>query len=250
MGNRPVRVAHALVGHRLPFSFVPRPGPHLSKTANRRGFSLMVCPRMLAPTDTKCRDSLCGSWVWAVAERAGAARKQADKTACEGWTKRACSPSGADAPSPTLGNALNAGYLYLEARCLGCDTHQTGALSGGGALKSNTLLRRFQAIDLVQRLAGFETCKCSFGGRRTHNADGILQGEKYMAKVKDSDLFIGPGRSLIVVDDQLLTLLEQFVAMGLAASWEVRINEPIEYEYTATKLMQRLAKTIHVQTNR
>jgi hypothetical protein len=66
-----------------------------------------------------------------------------------------------------------------------------------------------------------------------------------MAKVKDSDLFIGP-----VVDDQLLTLLEQFVAMGLAASWEVRINEPIEYEYTATKLMQRLAKTIHVQTNR
>src|SRR6516164_7637218 len=27
--------------------------------------------------------------------------------------------------SPTLGDALNAGYLYLEVRCLGCDTHQT-----------------------------------------------------------------------------------------------------------------------------
>ena len=27
-------------------------------------------------------------------------------------------------PSPTLGDALNAGYLYLEVRCLGCDTHQ------------------------------------------------------------------------------------------------------------------------------
>jgi hypothetical protein len=26
---------------------------------------------------------------------------------------------------PTLGDALNAGYLYLEVRCLGCDTHQT-----------------------------------------------------------------------------------------------------------------------------
>ena len=25
-------------------------------------------------------------------------------------------------------DALNAGYLYLEARCLGCDTHQTVAL--------------------------------------------------------------------------------------------------------------------------
>lgn len=28
-------------------------------------------------------------------------------------------------PSPALGDALNAGYLYLEVRCLGCDTHQT-----------------------------------------------------------------------------------------------------------------------------
>jgi hypothetical protein len=31
-------------------------------------------------------------------------------------------------PSPTLGDALNAGYLYLEVRCLGCDMHQTVAL--------------------------------------------------------------------------------------------------------------------------
>jgi hypothetical protein len=31
-------------------------------------------------------------------------------------------------PSPALGDALNAGFLYLEVRCLGCDTHQTVAL--------------------------------------------------------------------------------------------------------------------------
>jgi hypothetical protein len=31
-------------------------------------------------------------------------------------------------PAKTLGDALNAGYLYLEVRCLGCDTHQTVAL--------------------------------------------------------------------------------------------------------------------------
>jgi hypothetical protein len=31
-------------------------------------------------------------------------------------------------PSPTLGDALNADYLYLEVRCLGCDAHQTVAL--------------------------------------------------------------------------------------------------------------------------
>ena len=31
-------------------------------------------------------------------------------------------------PSPTLGDALNAGHRYLEVRCLGCDTHQAVAL--------------------------------------------------------------------------------------------------------------------------
>jgi hypothetical protein len=28
-----------------------------------------------------------------------------------------------------LGDALNAGYLYLEVKCLGCGTHQTVALN-------------------------------------------------------------------------------------------------------------------------
>ena len=32
-------------------------------------------------------------------------------------------------PSLVLGDALNAGYLCLEVRCLGCDTHQTVALN-------------------------------------------------------------------------------------------------------------------------
>ena len=31
-------------------------------------------------------------------------------------------------PSPALGDALNAGYRYLEVKCLGCNTHQTVAL--------------------------------------------------------------------------------------------------------------------------
>ena len=56
---------------RLPSSFVPRLRPRLFKTANRSGFCLIICPRMLAPMDTKSRDSLYGSWVRAAAERAG-----------------------------------------------------------------------------------------------------------------------------------------------------------------------------------
>jgi hypothetical protein len=27
-------------------------------------------------------------------------------------------------PSPAMGDALNAGYLYLEVKCLGCNAHQ------------------------------------------------------------------------------------------------------------------------------
>ena len=36
--------------------------------------------------------------------------------------------AGAAQPSPTIGDALNAGYSFLEVRCLGCNTHQTVAL--------------------------------------------------------------------------------------------------------------------------
>jgi hypothetical protein len=69
-----------------------------------------------------------------------------------------------------------------------------------------------------------------------------------MNKVRDTkSLTISSGRSLVVVDDLLLALLQQLAAMGLATSWEVRVNEPIEYEYTATKLMQRLAKKVLVR---
>ena len=35
---------------------------------------------------------------------------------------------GSAQPSPALGDALNAGYRYLEVKCLGCNTHQTAAL--------------------------------------------------------------------------------------------------------------------------
>lgn len=35
---------------------------------------------------------------------------------------------GSAQPSPTLADALNAGYGYSEVKCLGCQTHQTVAL--------------------------------------------------------------------------------------------------------------------------
>lgn len=77
---------------------------------------------------TKSRERIYGAAVRAAAERAAAARKEADRLACEAWNKRMLGFQGPAQPSPTLGDALNAGYRYLEVKCLGCETHQTVAL--------------------------------------------------------------------------------------------------------------------------
>jgi hypothetical protein len=77
---------------------------------------------------TKSRESIYGASIRAAAERAAEARKEADRLACEAWNKRMLGFQGPAQPSPTVGDALNAGYGYLEVRCLGCDTHQTVAL--------------------------------------------------------------------------------------------------------------------------
>src|SRR5215475_14607145 len=77
---------------------------------------------------TKSRDRLYGTSVRMAAERAAEARPEADKLACDAWTKRMLAFKGPAQPSPMLGDARNAGYLCLEVRCLGCDTHQTVAL--------------------------------------------------------------------------------------------------------------------------
>ena len=76
---------------------------------------------------TKSRESIYGSSVRAAAERAKEARKQADRLAVDA-NKRMLGFHGPAQPSPALGDALNAGYRYLEVKCLGCNTHQTVAL--------------------------------------------------------------------------------------------------------------------------
>jgi ribosomal protein S27E len=77
---------------------------------------------------SKSRESIYGASIRASAERAKEARKEADRLACQAWNQRMLGYKGPAQPSPTLGDALNAGYGYLEVRCLGCDTHQAVAL--------------------------------------------------------------------------------------------------------------------------
>src|SRR5438093_8199331 len=75
----------------------------------------------------KSRESIYGASVHAAAEQAAEARKEADRLACEAWNKRMLGIQDPAQPSPALGDAPNAGFGYLEVRCLGCNTHQTVA---------------------------------------------------------------------------------------------------------------------------
>ena len=52
-------------------------------------------------------------------------------------------------PSPALGDALNAGYIYLEVRCQGCDAHQTVALD---------IIRRPTPIHEIERYMRCKDC--------------------------------------------------------------------------------------------
>jgi hypothetical protein len=60
-------------------------------------------------------------------------------------------------PSPTLGDALNAGFLYLEVRCLGCDTHQTVSLDIVRRPKTTPIheLERYMRCKDCSRVRGY-----------------------------------------------------------------------------------------------
>jgi hypothetical protein len=64
-------------------------------------------------------------------------------------------------PSPALGDALNAGYRYLEVRCLGCDTNQTVALDVVRRPKTTPIheLERYTRCKDCSRVRGHPTFK-------------------------------------------------------------------------------------------
>src|SRR6266481_990586 len=100
----------------------------LGQAAICSGLPILAHHAHPANMGTKSRDYIYGSTIRATAERAKEARKEADRLACQAWNYRMLGYKGPAQPSPTLGDALNAGYLYLEVKCLGCNTHQTVAL--------------------------------------------------------------------------------------------------------------------------
>jgi hypothetical protein len=98
------------------------------------------------------REILVSTVAHAAAEQAAEARKTVDRLACEAWNKRMLGFQGPAQPSPALGDALNARYLCLEVKCLGCNTHQTVPLN---------IVRRPKATP-IHELERYMRCKdCS-----------------------------------------------------------------------------------------
>jgi hypothetical protein len=104
---------------------------------------------------TKSREYLYGTSVRISAERARDARIEADKLACIAWTDRMLGFGGPAQPSPMLGDAINAGFRYIEVRCTACDLHSTVDL---------TIVRRPKETTPIHELERWMACRdCSRG---------------------------------------------------------------------------------------
>jgi phage FluMu protein Com len=83
--------------------------------------------------------------------------RQADKLLAESWNERMWADGGPIDPSPTIDQAVNGGYSWLEIECSRCKTRRDVDLA---ALRHppNTFIH-----DLASRL---RCSKCAKGGRR------------------------------------------------------------------------------------
>jgi hypothetical protein len=107
---------------------------------------------------TKSRESMYDQDIKMAAERAAEARKNADQLSCVAWNKRMLGYKGSAQPSPTLGDALNAGFAYFEVRCLGCEYPQHG-FAGDHPARQSHACARVGTISPLQRLfAGPRAC--------------------------------------------------------------------------------------------
>src|ERR1041384_8487615 len=51
--------------------------------------------------------------------------RKADNLACQSWNEKMWSAGGPVDPSPTIGEALNGGYPWLEVQCSRCKTKRS-----------------------------------------------------------------------------------------------------------------------------
>jgi hypothetical protein len=116
--------------------------------------------------DHEVAKSIYGAAIPASAERAKEARKEADRLACQAWNQRMLGYKGPAQPSPTLGDALNAGYRYLEVCCLGCERTRPSrsTLSAGRGPYRSTSCNATCAGRTVPRFADALVLAAAFAG--------------------------------------------------------------------------------------
>jgi hypothetical protein len=125
----------------------------LSRPTSPSGLPISAVLAYPSGMGTKSREVIYASSVRASAERASDARKRADRLACEAWNDRMLGFQGPAQPSPMMADALNAGYRYLEVKCLGCQNHSTVDL---------TIIRRPKPATPIHELERALRCKdCS-----------------------------------------------------------------------------------------
>ena len=131
---------------------------------------------------TKSRESIYGTTIRMSAERAKDARKEADRLACEAWNYRMLGHKGPAHPSPALSDALNAGDLYLEVRCLDSCHNQDGCARHRSA----------------------KTMPISYGTRRELIACAIRAADR-LASIACEDLPVsGFGRPIVMIIESVV----------------------------------------------
>ncbi|MGY3032742.1 hypothetical protein ACVIIV_001912 [Bradyrhizobium sp. USDA 4354] len=83
--------------------------------------------------------------------------RQADKLLCESWNEKMWADGGPVDPSPTMDQAVNGGYSWLEIECSSCKTKRDVDLA---ALRHPPTM---SVHDLASRL---RCSKCAKAGRR------------------------------------------------------------------------------------
>jgi phage FluMu protein Com len=83
--------------------------------------------------------------------------RQADQLLCESWNERMWANGGPVDPSPTIDQAINGGYVWLEIECSRCKTRRNVDLAA----------LRHPPTTFVHELASRLRCsKCAKAGRR------------------------------------------------------------------------------------
>ena len=118
-----------------------------------------------------------------------------EKAPREAWNKRILGFQGPAQPSPTQGDAPNAGYRYLEVKCLGCSTHQTVALDIVRRPKG-TPIHELNATCVAASVPKSGGPNRTFlpGSRRNHS---LIDGEAVIARADETPDFHPAGSSAV-----------------------------------------------------